>query len=339
MQKYAAIDIGTNSMRLLLAEIKDGKIINRKKYINPTRIGGSVDKNKLISEDGIERNIQALHSFSQKAKEYGAEKILAIATSAVRDAANGKEFVERAYKTTGIKIDTISGEEEAALGYKGVVMGLSARPLGTVLTDSMELNQKNRSCGHTLVIDIGGGSTELILGQGPTRKSTTSLNIGAVRMTERWITTHPVSKEEHIKMVEDINKISKEAIEKIKEELGKSTQAIDSHCNKTDAICTHLIGIGGTITTLAALHQQLDPYDPDKVHNYKLRIEDINILKEKLLTLTVEEIKNQKGIHPKRADIITAGTIILHTLMNNLNIKEITVSEYDNLEGLVHNNI
>jgi len=306
MHKYAAIDIGTNSMRLLLADIEDKKIIKRMKYINPTRIGSSVDKDKLISEEGIIRNIEALNDFAKAAKEYGADKIWAIATSAVRDAANGKEFIKRAYEKTGINIDIISGEEEAALGYKGVTICRGPH-LGS---ETM------------LVIDIGGGSTELILGQGSNLKNTISLNVGAVRMTERFITTDPISKEEHEQMETDIYIMVKESVQQIKKDNPNT-----------------IIGIGGTITTLAALKQQLDPYNPDKVHNYKLTLADITVLKQKLLTLTVEEIRNLKGIHPKRADIILAGITILHTIMNNLDIHEIIVSEYDNLEGLLHSEL
>lgn len=300
MNKYAAIDIGTNSMRLLLANVEAGKIISRSKYINPTRIGSSVDKDKLISEEGMSRNIEALYNFTQKAKDFGAEKILVIATSAVRDATNGKEFIQRAYEKTGVNIEIISGEEEAALGYQGVAMGLKSK------------------AGKQVVIDIGGGSTEFILGEGNALKKTISLNVGAVRMTERCITTDPISKEQYEEMEVAIYEIVKEVVEETKKDSPNT-----------------IVGIGGTITTLAALHQQLDPYHMDKVHNYKLTLKDISTLKEKLLNLTVEEIKQLKGIHPKRADIIVAGVTILNVIMDNLNIYEITVSEYDNLEGLL----
>ena len=300
MNKYAAIDIGTNSMRLLLANVEAGKIISRSKYINPTRIGSSVDKDKLISEEGMSRNVEALYDFTQKAKDFGAEKILVIATSAVRDATNGKEFIQRAYEKTGVNIEIISGEEEAALGYQGVAMGLKSKT------------------GKQVVIDIGGGSTELILGEGNALKKTISLNVGAVRMTERYITTDPISKEQYEEMEVAIYEIVKEVVEEIKKDNPNT-----------------IVGIGGTITTLAALHQQLDPYHMDKVHNYKLTLKDIRTLKEKLLNLTVEEIKQLKGIHHKRADIIVAGVTILNVIMDNLNIYEITVSEYDNLEGLL----
>ncbi len=321
MKKYAAIDIGTNSMRLLLADIEDGKIIKRIKYINPTRIGSSVDKNKRISEEGIVRNIEAFSNFILQAKKQGAENIVAIATSAVRDAANGNEFIQRAYEKTGVNIQIISGEEEATLGYQGVLIGLDTKDSKEVLEKSQE-NKEDLSPRLTLVIDIGGGSTELILGQEQNLEKVISLNLGAVRMTERHITTDPIHKDEYNQMEADIYQISKETIEQINKNQERPT----------------LIGIGGTITTLAALNQQLEPYDSGKVHNYKLTLEDITTLKEKLLALTVEEIKSLKGIHPKRADIITAGATILHTIMHNLDLYEINVSEYDNLEGLFFKN-
>lgn len=305
MKKYAAIDIGTNSMRLLLADVENGKIVKRQKYINTTRIGSSVDKDRKISEEGIVRNIDALNKFAQQAKEYGAEKILAMATSAVRDAKNGSEFIKRAYEESGVDIKIISGEAEATLGYKGVVAGF-----------------KNNS--SIVVIDIGGGSTEFILGEGSKLKEAKSLDIGAVRMTERYITTDPVSLVEYNKLEENIK-------EEVIGSVGGAFNTINTNHN--------LIGIGGTITTLASLHQELEPYDPDKIHNYKLTLKEITHLKQKLLKLKVEEIKNLKGIHPKRADIILAGITILSVIMENLGLEQITVSEYDNLEGMIYTTI
>ncbi len=308
MKKYAAIDLGTNSMRLLLATVKKGKIIEQKKYINTTRIGHAVDKNRVISKEGIMRNIKAFYNFTQKAKEYGADEISAIATSAVRDAKNKEEFLQAAYQKTGINIETISGEKEAELGYRGVIMGIE-------------------QCSHTIVVvDIGGGSTELMFGQRNALEKTLSLDIGAVRMTERFLTADPVDREEYGNMEKAIYKI----IEKTPREL----RMIKS---KSGVLTT--VGIGGTITTLAALHQELDPYDPKQTHNYRLTSGDINNLKEKLLPLTVDKIKQLSGVHPKRADIIIAGITILSVLMDNLNLEMIIVSEHDNLEGLLYNKL
>lgn len=391
MRKYGLIDIGTNSMRLLLATMKEGKIIERKKYINTTRIGRSVDKNKLIGQEGIERNIQALGQFVDMAREYGAGEIRAIATSAVREARNREDFIKEAYKRTGIKIRLISGEEEADLGYRGAILGignkrlskladrqLADRPVidrqvtGSQLTDRQVTDRPvidrqagldsigprngkkngNQTRERTMLIDIGGGSTELIIGQGHRVKKRLSLDIGAVRMTERFISEDPVSREGYEAMEEAI----REAVKGIKEEFlsaglvggggqDPATGLVEIGGGVPPAIPVgvegefppvNLIGIGGTITSLAALHQQLDPYDPDRVHNYKLTLEDIASIKEKLLPLRVEEIKKIRGIHPKRADIILAGLTILHIIMKDLDLGEITVSEYDSLEGLLY---
>lgn len=413
MKKYAAIDIGTNSMRLLLATTKEGKITEQKKYINTTRIGGSVDKNKVISKEGIEKNVEAFCDFTQKAKEYGTEKISAIATSAVREAKNRRDLIQAIYQKTGINVKIISGEEEAELGYKGVIMGMEYH-FGA---DNMKLahgesenhgacgiNHEDRgdnhgdcpsgqsfltggtvpvvSCPVVLVIDIGGGSTELILGEGSVLKETISLDIGAVRMTERFVASDPIGKEEYEKMEAEIYSIINSTYGGLEccpetdgtegayeeSEYHLKTNRInsaheDSKCHpETDSIddayerskchpemdringtregsrfsTPTAVGIGGTITTLAALHQKLDPYDPEKVHNYRLTLEDINSLKEKLLSFTVQQIKQLKGIHPKRADIITAGATILSIIMKSLNLKEIIVSEYDNLEGMLY---
>jgi len=366
MKKYAVIDIGTNSMRLLLAIITENHrdntfgFVERKKYINTTRIGACVDKNKTISQEGIEKNAEAFYNFVQKAREFGVEEILAIATSAVREAKNKEEFIQAIYQKTGINIKIISGEEEAELGYKGVIMGL----------------EYHCPCAPVIVIDMGGGSTELILGtiHGDVTK-TISLDIGAVRMTEKFITTDPVDKEEYKKMKTAIY----ETIEGYGRDNGTGNHGDWSHgrsflvrgpvpvvfsetdsgndprhsgayssCvmhpndTKRPSPCVPYltaVGIGGTITTLAALHQELDPYDPEKVHNYKLTLENINDLKEKLLPLTVQQIKRLKGIHPKRADIIIAGITILSIIMDSLNLKEITVSEYDNLEGTLYTSL
>ncbi|AKL93638.1 bifunctional 3-dehydroquinate synthase/phosphatase AroB [Clostridium aceticum] len=293
MKKYAAIDIGTNSMRLLLADVEGTRILHRSKEINTTRIGQAVDQEGLITKEGMERNLQAFEDFVKKARAYQAEKIFAIATSAVRDAKNGRDFVQAAFDKTGITIEILTGKQEAEMGYRGVLMGLEY------------LDQE------TLVIDIGGGSTEFILGQGINLQELISENVGAVRMTER------VGEGEALE--EAIQKEIQAAIERFKRK--KITQ---------------LIGIGGTITTLAALHQELDPYDMEKVHNYSLCIEDIDTIKEKLAVLTIEERRKLKGIHPKRADIIVAGVTILQVIMKSLTIPSIIVSEYDNLEGLVH---
>ncbi|MBM7614793.1 Ppx/GppA phosphatase family protein [Alkaliphilus hydrothermalis] len=299
MKRYATIDIGTNSMRLLLAEVDGQQILHRQKHLNTTRIGKSVDQDGRITSEGLQTNLKAYVDFVNQAKQWGAEDIWAIATSAVRDAENGQEFADEAHHATGVKIEIIDGKQEAILGYQGVLMGLK-EPLPQVF-----------------LIDIGGGSTELIIGDDKRIIEANSYNIGAVRMTERWITTDPPVDNEINDLVEEITRILEEPLKSYPSNL------------------EHIIGIGGTATTIAALHQALVPYDPDKVHGYKLGLQEIADLRGKIKLLSNAERRQLKGLEPKRADIIVAGITIMITAMELLKIPELMISEYDNLEGLL----
>lgn len=299
IQKCAAIDIGTNSMRLLLAEVENNRFIRREKHLKITRIGRSVDAGGYITDRGMALNIQAFTEFVSQARNFGAEEVWAIATSAVRDAKNGQDFADRALKETGITIEIIDGSHEAQLGYQGVLMG------------SAEQNSLT-------IIDIGGGSTEVIVGAGASIKTARSYNVGALRMTERLIATDPISEEEYKGLAAEIKKllapIKTLAHQGIKE----------------------LTGIGGTATTIAAMCQQLDPYDPDKVHGYRIPFNTMESLRERLKKMNIAQKRRLKGLQPQRADIILAGTTIMTTAMALLRVDELVVSEYDNLEGIIY---
>lgn len=165
--KVGAIDIGTNSMRLLIADYRDGNFINRKKFVNTTRIGYGVDSKGYIKEDAIKRNIKALKEFSDKCNDEKCEKIYCMGTSALRDSKNGDYFVKLAKEETGIDVDIVTGIEESNLGFKGVLEGIKG-------DDTI------------IVIDIGGGSTEFIVGDSEGIIFNKSENVGALRMTERF---------------------------------------------------------------------------------------------------------------------------------------------------------
>lgn len=297
--KVGAIDIGTNSMRLLIADYIDGKITNREKSVNTTRIGQGVDENGHIREDAIQRNINALKEFALTCKEKKCEYIYCMGTSALRDSKNGDYFVSLAKKKTGIDLEIISGNEESNLGFKGVLEGLE---------DKKDI----------LVIDIGGGSTEFIIGDRNGIKFTKSENVGALRMTEKFLKEDPISEIEFEDMSNFILDEIRDTLEYIKE------KKIDK-----------LIGIGGTITSLSAMNQELEVYSMEKIHNSSVSNEDIKIILQNLKKMTLSDKKTLKGLQPKRADIITAGVKILNIIMENLEIENIIVSEYDNLEGLI----
>ncbi|WP_099190913.1 Ppx/GppA phosphatase family protein [Tepidibacter mesophilus] len=296
--KIAAIDIGTNSMRLLLADYVEGKFFNRQKYINTTRIGQNVDKEGIISDEAIERNVDALHEFANIARKYGCEKIFAMGTSALRDSKNKEYFLQKAFDKSGVLVEIISGDNEADLGFLGVVQ---------------EIDE------DILVIDIGGGSTEFIVGnKAEGIKFTKSENVGALRMTEKFLTKDPIDSSEIEDATTYIEGTIMDTIEKI------------SNFN-----ISKVVGIGGTITSLSAIHQDLKVYDTHKIHKSVILDTDIEEILRNLKELTVKEKRNLNGLQPKRADIITAGALILNIIIKNLRIKDITVSEFDNLEGLI----
>ena len=302
--KIGTIDIGTNSMRLLIADYKNNKIENRKKYINITRIGQGVDDKGYITEEALERNLNALKEFADKCIEEKCEKVYCMGTSALRDSKNGQDFVNRAKELTNIDVKIICGEEESNLGFIGVLEGAGG-------------DKSN----YILVLDIGGGSTEFIVGNEDGIKFCKSENVGALRMTEKFITTDPISDEEFNKMSDFIEETISSTLDKIK----------GMHVSK-------LVGIGGAITSLSAMNQQLEVYSMEKVHNSVVTKKDLEKILQNLKKMTLSDKKTIKGLQPKRADIITAGVKILHIVMEKLEIEKIMISEYDNLEGLICQN-
>lgn len=300
--KLASIDIGTNSMRLLIADYNN-KFIGREKFVDITRIGRGVDQQGLISEEAMERNLRSLKNFVDKAREQACEEIFIMGTSALRDSKNREDFVQRAKKETGLPVDIISGEEEALLGFYGV---------------SADLQEE----GHVLIVDIGGGSTEFILGE---KKQgilfTKSENIGSVRLSEKFVASDPPAPEELETMSHFIRRTIQETVALIR------TYPIKK-----------LIGIGGTATSVSSMVQQLEIYDSDKVHQSLIFQEEIESLFQETIRKTLQERMQIPGLQPERADVIIAGMNILRVIMDSLSMREIVISEYDNLEGLIYRN-
>jgi exopolyphosphatase/guanosine-5'-triphosphate,3'-diphosphate pyrophosphatase len=300
MGRYAAIDIGTNSMRLLLCEINGAAIVKKDKELIITRIGKDVSATGVISDKAIRKNIEALKYFKNRADKYGAERVFAIATSAVRDALNRETFINSAKAEVGIDIKVIQGQEEAELGLKGV------------------MSEIGDDCEKVLVIDVGGGSTELVLGNRQSIEYTTSINAGTVRMTEQFIEENPIPDSNIGQMKDKLDELFGEPLAYLR----------DKRIDK-------VIAIGGTATTIGAMYHGLSIYNPRIVHNTLVKQNYIIEIFNKLKAMDIKERYKVKGLQKERADVIPAGLFIMQYLLNSLNKEEITVSENDNLEGII----
>ena len=302
MKKIACIDIGTNSVRMIVLDTERA-CIEAEKYMETTRIGHGVDESKMLSEEGMKRTTDALETYYNLAKEKEVDEIIAIATSAVRDAKNRDVFLEQV-KNIGIDVEMISGSEEARLGFLGVIKGMALS--GLVKPEE-----------NILVIDIGGGSTEMIVGNQAGIIYDKSLDIGAVRLHDKFVTEDPVPLLEQQDMADYIRLIIKPELNKISEYDIKM-----------------IIGIGGTISTAGSMALGMEVYDRKRIHNYYVPLDIVYQLNRKLLSQTVEERQSHKGLQPKRADIIPCGFMILQLILLALEKDGISISEYDNLEGL-----
>ena len=294
------VDIGTNSCRLFMAEVEktgEGYSIKRKLYkeLEITKLGEKVNDNGYLLESAMDRTSKVLKSYSDKMISYGVTEKLVCATSATRDSSNRDEFIASVKNESGLEIKCITGDEEAKLSFKGAV-------------DDIE--------GELLLIDIGGGSTEFIKGSEDKINFMKSFNIGAVRVTEKFFENDNHS-EENIRSAEQW---VKNEIEEIKELSSKKFL---------------LAGVAGTVTTNVTVLEKMAEYDAEKVHRYKLTMENIDENIRLYLSKNIEERKKIKGLPPKRAEVIIAGTFILKWIMEILGRDEMLVSEDDILEGMM----
>lgn len=299
MRKIAAIDLGTNSIRLMLCEVVGGKFKKKSKEVITTRIGKDMSPSGLLTEKAMEKNIEAIKYFKNKAEYFNAEKIIIIATSALRDAGNKEEFLEKVKNEVGLDIKILNGEEEAEIGIIGASYGFDD-------TDNF------------LVIDVGGGSTELVLGVGDRIVYSASINAGAVRMTEKFIKENPMHQSDINALEESLDMLFKDSLYYLKDK----------------KICK-IVAIGGTATTAASIFHQMKVYDWEKIHNTILTKMFLDKLFENLKSMSVKERYNIKGLQKERADIIPTGIFITKYIMGKLNAENIMVSENDNLEGAI----
>ncbi|HKL10683.1 MAG TPA: Ppx/GppA phosphatase family protein [Clostridia bacterium] len=295
--KRAVIDIGTNSIRLLVADIENGKIISGKKHVRMVRLGEMVGRSRKIGEKALERCMDALDEFVKMALAEGVEDIKALATSAVRDAVNRDEIVKKIQSTLSLEVDILSGDEEAEMGYLGVISSFDAE-------------------GVFMMVDIGGGSTEFVVGNKEKIFYKKSLDMGAVRMTEQFIKSDPVDPIESHELERHVRKI-------IKSEL-KGIPSFEKGI---------AVGIGGTITTLGAIKLKMENYNREKIHLASIDRKEIHEMTSGFGETPLSRRRKIIGLDSERADIIYAGSIILQEIMEFFGCNDIKISDYDNLEG------
>ncbi|HUE27215.1 MAG TPA: Ppx/GppA phosphatase family protein [Solirubrobacteraceae bacterium] len=298
--RIAVVDIGTNSTRLLICDVEQRRVtdeLERRTLI--TRLGAGVDADGSLNEEAMNRVYAALDEYKQLIDKHGAERAVAVLTSAVRDAANGRQFADTVEQRYGITPHVLSGDEEAGLTFRGA---------------TSERDPDDRT--PTLVFDIGGGSTELVIGSGHEMSFHVSTQAGVVRQTERCIQSDPPTGDELEHLRQDVRKILSDAVP---EDHRRSVQ--------------HAIGVAGTATSVAAIAQELDPYDPAKVHGYRLDREECVQILQRLASIPLEERRRVPGLHPDRAPTIVAGVIILIEVLDLFDLHEVEVSEHDILRG------
>ncbi|MCK5051015.1 MAG: Ppx/GppA family phosphatase [Candidatus Cloacimonetes bacterium] len=297
MDKYAILDIGTNSIKFFLFSIKNGKSTTIKDTNNISRLGEGLLKTGIISDEAMDRNIEALREFMKNAEEENVEEITAVGTMCLRTAKNSDVFLAKVKDELGLTIKVIPGEEEARLSYLSVLSTIGN-------TDK-----------NVVVFDTGGGSTEFIFGKGTNLNNRISLNLGAVHPTEEFLISDPVTDDEFKKMQDFMMDFFKEKI--------------------TDKRADHLIGIGGTVTSMGAVMHKMVKYDPKIIQGSQMSLEEvkkqINLYKYK----TIEERKQIPGLQPKRADVILAGAVIINTIMEIFNINSFTISDRGLRHGLM----
>jgi exopolyphosphatase / guanosine-5'-triphosphate,3'-diphosphate pyrophosphatase len=293
----AVVDIGSNSTRLLVAEVAGGRVREVERHSRVTRLGRGVDLSGQLSAEAIEAACEAIADYMAICREAGVEKIEAIATSAVRDASNGSAFIAELRERFALSARLLDGEEEARLTYLGAT-------------------SEHPPTEPTLVVDIGGGSTELIVGTGEEIAFHTSLQAGVVRHSERHISGDPPSTLELEALARDIRTLIEGAIS-----------------GQPGAAAGAGIAVAGTPTSLASIEIGLEPYDPKQVHGHTLTLPSIQRRLSQLASAPLSKRAEITGLHPDRAPNIVTGVVILVETMRAFGLDRIQVSEHDILYG------
>jgi exopolyphosphatase/guanosine-5'-triphosphate,3'-diphosphate pyrophosphatase len=298
--RIAVVDIGTNSTRLLVCDRQNERITEElERRSTVTRLGAGVDAGGHLAEEAMKRVYATLEEYRELIEHHGAEVKIAVLTSAVRDAANGSEFAESVRERYGLEPHVLSGEEEASLTFLGAMS---------------ERDTDDRT--PTVVVDIGGGSTEVVLGHGHEATFHVSTQAGVVRQTERHLEADPPCEEELEETRLDVRETLRRGVPE------KQRTAVE-----------RAIAVAGTATSLGAIAQELDPYDPEKVHGYRLSLRECEQILDQLASIPLQERRQVPGLHPDRAPTIVAGVVILVEVLRLFRLEQVEVSEHDILRG------
>ncbi|MEV6965635.1 Ppx/GppA phosphatase family protein [Hamadaea sp. NPDC051192] len=298
MTRVAAIDCGTNSIRLLIADFDGDRSTDVSRRMEIVRLGQGVDATGRLAPEAIERTRAALSAYKSEIDEAGVTAVRMVATSATRDAANAADFHDMVLATLGSEPEVVSGEEEARLSFAGAVRGLDAEP-------------------PFLVVDIGGGSTEFVLGDDAGVNSAISVDIGCVRMTERHLQSDPPELDELAAATADIGKAVDHALTVV-----PGTRA------------RTLVGLAGSVTTVTAIALGLTSYQSERIHRARVSKEEVALVTAGLAEMTHDQRAGIGVMHPGRVDVIVAGALILRTIMEKTGSSAVLASEHDILDGI-----
>ncbi len=301
-RRVAAVDCGTNSIRLLIADVDpdQGTLSDVDRRMEIVRLGQGVDTTGRLAPEALDRTLKALRGYAELIESHGAEAVRMVATSATRDAANAGEFTRRVTEVLGAGPEVLTGDEEARLSFLGATAELGASVPGPYL-----------------VTDIGGGSTEFVLGQDGQVAAALSVNIGCVRMTERHLRDDPPSPAQIDAATADIDQA-----------IAQAAAVVDSSRART------LVGLAGSVTTVAGIALDLPGYDPERLHHSRLTAAQVHEVTTRLLAQTRAERARIPVMHPGRIDVIGGGALILDRIMIRLGLAEVLVSEHDILDGI-----
>jgi exopolyphosphatase/guanosine-5'-triphosphate,3'-diphosphate pyrophosphatase len=297
--RVAAIDCGTNSIRLLIADVIGDTLTDVARRMEIVRLGEGVDRTGMLAPEAIARTRRALIGYAAEIAELGITRVRMVATSASRDASNAEDFRAMVRGVLGVDPEVISGDGEARLSFTGAVRGLEADP-------------------PYLVVDIGGGSTEFVTGRS-TSELAISMDIGCVRMTERHLRSDPPTAAEIVAAEQDITSAVDIAL-----------AAVPGRAAKT------LVGLAGSVTTVTALALDLPAYDASRIHHARVSYDEVAKVTADLLAATVTERRALPVMHPGRADVIGAGALILRTIMERSGQSSVVASEHDILDGICY---